>query len=220
MRSAWRWSRSASRPTACDSKSGTSDPCAAARHAPVASALVEADKRLRLRCWRRPRRDGPRPARAAFGGDVLREHRGEARVRLERDHTPGPADEMRAHEREVAPVGANVDDDHAGTEEAHWRAAFPAARIGPVKHTSREIVSWRSQTKLKPPRSARQAGEERRAREPGRARSRAGTGRTAIVRIADAETETQKGADHASLRATSTTLSDSAWGNICERICG
>ena len=43
---------------------------------------------------------------------------------------PRPADEMRADEREIAPVGADVDDDHARTEQPAGRAAFPAARTG------------------------------------------------------------------------------------------
>ena len=73
-------------------------------------------------------------------------------MRLERNHPPAVSDEVRAHEREIAPVGADIDDDHAGTEQPLCELGF--LRLIPAgKHTSRAMVSRRSQMKLSRPRS-------------------------------------------------------------------
>ena len=58
-------------------------------------------------------------------------------MRLERNHAPAAGDEMRAHEREIPPVGAGVDDDHAGAEERLREAEFQLA-----KSQSRADIGW------------------------------------------------------------------------------
>ena len=99
---------------------------------------------------------------------------------------------MRTHEREIAPVGSDVGDHHARTRRrrASW---VSCGSYRPVKQTSREMESWRLQTKLEPPRSG-----GRRARKGLPANRAIAFARwyrpNGNVWIADAETETQKGA--------------------------
>ncbi len=86
-------------------------------------------------------------------------------MRLERDDTPGRADQVRAHEREVAPVGADVDNDHAGTEEPLDELRFLRLVSAREAHLARDrVVEIADEAEAAE--VARQRGEEGRAREP------------------------------------------------------
>ena len=140
-------------------------------------------------------------------------------MRLERDHTPGRADQMRADEREVAPVGADVGDDHARTEEPQGELRLLRLVAPGEAHFARDrVVEIADEARAAEVR--RQARQEGRAGEPGeRVRQLIAAERQRPDRRRRERDPEGRGI-YASLRATSTTLSDSAWGNICESVSG
>ena len=96
---------------------------------------------------------------------VLREQGRQLRMRLEREHASARPDEVRADQREVAPVGAHVDRRHARPQQPHRELRFlrlvAAGEADLARDRVLQIADERRAAEI-----SRQPRQERLAREP------------------------------------------------------